>query len=224
MRADPRVALAQSWVANADAWTAAVRARQIESRRLVTDAAILAAVLDAAPRRVLDLGCGEGWLCRALAEAGIEAIGVDASAPLIAAAQQLGGGRYRVLPYDQLSELPDGGTPFDLIVCNFALLEPDTRATLNTLRSVAAHEARLLIQTVHPVSACGDAPYADGWRHETFSGFGTGFTAVMPWYFRTLSSWLDSLRESGWYLESLREPLHPQTGKPASLLMQAMRV
>jgi hypothetical protein len=62
MQRDYRELLCLSWQANADAWTAAVREQRIESRRLVTDAAILALAL--APLRILDLGCGEGWLRR----------------------------------------------------------------------------------------------------------------------------------------------------------------
>lgn len=60
MQRDHREQLSLSWQANADAWTAAVREQRIESRRQVTDAAILAL----APLRILDLGCGEGWLRR----------------------------------------------------------------------------------------------------------------------------------------------------------------
>jgi 2-polyprenyl-3-methyl-5-hydroxy-6-metoxy-1,4-benzoquinol methylase len=71
--------LRRSWVANAPAWVDAVRGQRIESRCLVTDAAIVEAVLDQQPSTVLDLGCGEGWLARALASHGIEVTGVDAS-------------------------------------------------------------------------------------------------------------------------------------------------
>ena len=58
MQRDHREQLQQSWQANADAWAAAVREQRIESRRLVTDAAIIQAVLALQPKRVLDIGCG----------------------------------------------------------------------------------------------------------------------------------------------------------------------
>ncbi|WP_425327482.1 class I SAM-dependent methyltransferase [Pseudomonas nitroreducens] len=210
----------QSWQANADAWTRAVREQRIESRRLVTDAAILAAIAEGPARRVLDIGCGEGWLCRALAEKGSECVGVDASAPLIEAAQMAGGGRYEVMDYAGLIEAGDSLGQFDALVCNFALLDEYIAPLLGVLRERLNPGGRLLIQTVHPWAACGDAPYVDGWRLEDFAAFGGEFSAPMPWFFRTLESWLALLAASGWRLRQLREPRHPDTGKPCSLLLE----
>jgi 2-polyprenyl-3-methyl-5-hydroxy-6-metoxy-1,4-benzoquinol methylase len=166
MPRDHREQLGLSWQANADAWTAAVRERRIESRRLVTDAAIVQAILALAPGRVLDLGCGEGWLCRGLAEHGIEAVGVDACAPLIAVARQAGCARaqYRVCGYAELESQAAQLGRFDLLVCNFALLEEPLAPTLNALHGLLAEGGRLLVQTLHPWRACNDAGYRDGWR------------------------------------------------------------
>ncbi|BCD84075.1 hypothetical protein PSm6_04820 [Pseudomonas solani] len=41
----------------------------------------------------------------------------------------------------------------------------------------------------------------------------------MPWYFRTLESWLALLGRSGLVLEALHEPRHPDSGVPLSLLL-----
>lgn len=210
----------QSWQANADAWTRAVREQRIESRRLVTDAAILSAIADGPARRVLDIGCGEGWLCRVLAGRGSECIGVDASVPLVDAARAAGSGRFDVMDYAALIESGSSLGQFDALVCNFALLDDDIAPLLGALRERLAPGGRLLIQTVHPWAACGDEPYVDGWRLETFAAFGGEFSAPMPWFFRTLESWLALLAASGWWLRQLREPCHPATGKPCSLLLE----
>jgi hypothetical protein len=67
--------------------------------------------------------------------------------------------------------------------------------------------------------ASGDAPYLDGWREGSWAGFNAGFTDPPPWYFRTLASWVRLFNDNGLQLRELREPLHPNTGKPASLIL-----
>ncbi|HEX6371402.1 MAG TPA: class I SAM-dependent methyltransferase [Longimicrobium sp.] len=219
---DREAALIWSWMANADAWTRAVREGRIPSRRLATDAAIVEAVAERKPGRVLDLGCGEGWLMRALAERGISTIGLDVSLELVMAAEETGGGRYRCCSYDEVVADPTrAGGPYDAIACNFSLLGVDLVPLLRALRRNLAPAGALVIQTVHPWTAAGDEGYADGWRTETFDAFGGDFAEPMPWYFRTLGSWVDALRDAGFRVSTLREPIHPETGRPASLLMVA---
>jgi 2-polyprenyl-3-methyl-5-hydroxy-6-metoxy-1,4-benzoquinol methylase len=209
--------LRRSWVANASSWTDAVRNRQIESRRLVTDAAIVAAVLEARPRTALDLGCGEGWLARALASQGIEVTGIDASAPLIDASNALGGARFLAIGYDALESL--GGARFDAVVANFSLLDDRLEAILAAVAPFLAPGGRLFVQTVHPAFA--ERPYADGWRNETFAGFAGEWPEPMPWYFRTLESWTRAFAAAGYVLTEIREPLHPERGTPASMILIA---
>ncbi|HDZ39278.1 MAG TPA: methyltransferase domain-containing protein, partial [Marinobacter sp.] len=150
---DRSVDLAQSWISNADVWTAAVRGGGIESRRLVTDQSIVDAVLAQQPRRVLDLGCGEGWLVRALAKQGVGGVGVDGSPSLIEAAQSAGGGTFHVCTY---SDLADGsrniGNGFDVVCANFAILHEEVAALLRTLRQSLVPQGKIVIQTVHPWS------------------------------------------------------------------------
>lgn len=213
--------LEESWRANARPWTEAVRSGAIESRRLATDRAITDAVLERDPQRVLDLGCGEGWLGRALTGHGIEVVGIDASEPLIEAARLAGhGGDFQVVSYSELIADPRRiGRDFQVITANFALLEHCVIPLLQALRQLLAPAGALIIQTLHPWNA--GAPYRDGWRTENFHGFATADWQPMPWYFRTLGSWLQSLREAGYQLEALREPVHPSRDTPLSLLLIA---
>jgi SAM-dependent methyltransferase len=179
-------------------------------------------VLRAEPRSVLDVGCGEGWLTRALADAGCRAVGVDASAALVAAARERSEARYFVSTYREMTGLAEAHcAPFDVAVCNFSLLEADLAPVFAAIGDALRDQGRLIVQTVHPWIACGDAPYADGWRVETFANFGAGFDAPMPWYFRTLGSWIEALEGAGFRVERIEEPCDRETGKPLSLLITA---
>ena len=110
-----------SWEANVKPWVTAVRDNEIESRCLVTNKAIIDAVVSEDVNSVLDLGCGEGWLVRELNKSGISTLGVDVVSEFIESARQKGGGRFKAMSYEKLSysELKE---KFDLIVCNFSLL------------------------------------------------------------------------------------------------------
>jgi 2-polyprenyl-3-methyl-5-hydroxy-6-metoxy-1,4-benzoquinol methylase len=222
--ADRSARMLRSWDSNADAWTDAVRERRIASRRAGTDDAIVAAVLRSKPANVLDVGCGEGWLARALAAHSCRVVGIDASEALVASARNLGGGMFVAMTYEAIgARAAELGAPFDVAVCNFSLLEAELAPLLDALRGVLAPHGRLVIQTVHPWVACGDAPYVDGWREETFASFGGGFTAPMPWYFRTFAAWVDAIGAARFAIGRIVEPVDAQSGRPLSLLIEATR-
>jgi 2-polyprenyl-3-methyl-5-hydroxy-6-metoxy-1,4-benzoquinol methylase len=229
-----RARLRESWETNATAWTDAVRQGRIPSRRLATDLAVVTAcerVLAARPSaRVLDVGCGEGWLSRRLASPSVQVVGIDASAALVDTARQTSATsddrapQYEVVDYEELRRNPSRvGGPFGLIVCNYALLDDTVAATLAALRARLERDGSLVIQTVHPWVAAGEGPYEEGWRLETFSSFERPFPSTMPWYFRTLGSWLRDIHATGLHVTLLEEPLHPETRRPLSLVITARR-
>lgn len=210
--------IVQSWQLNAGAWTHAVREEQIESRKLVTNQAIVETVLRYHAATVLDVGCGEGWLARKLAEQGAQVVGVDVVPALIENARQLGGGNFEVCSYEELAA---GGLrrQFDGIICNFSLLGNESVTNLFKAMPALLHDrGHLFIQTLHPHIACGDAPYIDGWRSGSWTGFGPEFSDPAPWYFRTVVTWVKLFFDNGLALVELLEPLHPETNKPASIV------
>lgn len=217
---DPATRLQQSWHDNAHAWIEAVRSGSIESRRQVTDQAILLAILSRQPQRVLDLGCGEGWLLRALTARGIEAVGVDGDSTLVEAARAAGSSPVHHCSYEQLASGDVGlGKCYDAICANFALLHQDIIPLLSAMTTLLAPGGVLVIQSLHPWSAA-NGDYQDGWREESFAGF-EGDWKPMPWYMRTLTSWLAALDMAGLTLLQLQEPQHPQSPVAQSLLLVA---
>jgi SAM-dependent methyltransferase len=219
-----------SWHTNAGAWSDAIRAGGIASRLLATDRAIVDAVVQTSPKRVLDIGCGEGWLARKLLERNIAVVGVDAIPALVERAAQNAAQRdarsaalrtceFHVLDYTGLANRELRCEPCDTAVCNFSLLGNDSvEAMLRALPWYLHSHGRLIVQTLHPRAACGDAPYEDGWRKGSWQGFGPEFTDPAPWYFRTLDSWSRMLRRCGFDVEETREPTLPGSGIPASVL------
>lgn len=209
----------QSWRKNAEPWTVAVRQQQIESRKQVTDQAIVDVVLEYSPRSVLDLGCGEGWLVRELTAHNINAIGADAVPELIESARLAGGGDFHTMSYEEVAA-GKLDVNADAVVCNFSLLGKESvEGIFNRVPSLLNEGGAFIVQTLHPVMACGSLPYREGWREGSWNGFDTQFSDPPPWYFRTLENWIELFVNNGLRLREVREPIQQQTQMPASVIL-----
>lgn len=209
----------ERWRDNGEAWTIAVREGRIRSRVLVTDAAIVETVLARGPRTVLDIGCGEGWLARELARRGIDVLGVDAVDDLVERARLAGGGRFSTTSHEQIAEGAIAEC-FDACVCNFSLLgETSVSALVARMPMLLNPGGAFIVQTLHPPTVDSQREYRDGWREGSWCGIEGDFRAPAPWYFRTVQTWVKMYKDAGLRLEMLREPLHPETARPLSLIL-----
>lgn len=218
MSASKEKSILACWQKNARPWTKAVRQQEIESRRLVTDLAIVDVILAVEPASVIDVGCGEGWLARELLAKNIDVLGVDAEPELINNAQQIGSGRFDVVSYADIAagELRE---QFDVAVCNFSLLGKESVESLFKAMPLLLNDTGyFVVQTLHPMSSCGQQDYKDGWREGSWQGFNNDFTAPAPWYFRTLESWLQLFQKSGFAKPEIIEPVHPETGQKCAII------
>jgi len=115
----PNVEMAKAWNGpEGDDWARywehydlGVRAYE---RRLVAAAAV------APGERVLDLGCGNGEVCRDLAAQGAVPVGIDLSQQMLAKARELGPGIDFVAGDAQVHPLPEAS--FDLVVSRFGCM------------------------------------------------------------------------------------------------------
>lgn len=208
-----------SWHANAAPWIKAIANEEIESRKLVTNGAIISLIKELKPATLLDIGCGEGWLERYLAGENIQFSGVDVVPELVESAAKQNKGKYETCAYEDLAS-HDFGQKFDVTLCNFSLIgKESTEEVFKAARKFTG--GKFIIQTLHPVMACGDAEYKDSWREGSWAGFSNEFTKPAPWYFRTIESWKGLFEQSGFKLEKPLEPISPKTNKPASIIFVA---
>ncbi|SDK03259.1 class I SAM-dependent methyltransferase [Sediminibacillus albus] len=212
-------ALIESWEVNGEAWIETIKGNKIESRNLSTKKAIIDNVLAYSPKKVLDMGCGEGWLARSLTSRGMDTVGIDGSQKLIQTAEEQGSGTFHLLTYDQFINNPKSiGESYDVVVFNFSLLSENITQILKACSQIMDSDGTIIIQTVHPFNS-QSSNYKSGWREEDFSTMGDDYVRSMPWYFRTISSWIDVINESGYGLYACKEPIHPETGQPLSLIL-----
>lgn len=209
------------WSINAQEWTRAVREHKIPSRAAITDRVILELAGPGQERAALDLGCGEGWLSRALAGQGWRTTGVDGSGPLIDIARASSSEIFLHLDYDRVrTELSPSS--FALVVANFSLLgEVSVEAALRATHTVLEKQGRFVMQTVHPLVV--GPPYASGWRMEDWSGFESLRCEPSPWYFRTFADWYQLFATYGFRVSEILEPTVASQALPSSLIFVASK-
>lgn len=211
----------ETWRKNGPAWKNAVRGGDLESRELVTNRAVVDAIRECSSGSVLDVGCGEGWLARELSTQGRDVIGIDVVQSLIEEATSAGGGAFHLASYKDISE-DKFKCLVGTIVCNFSLLgEKSVGNFFAAAPRLLTPGGTLIVQTLHPLVNAEEVPYVDGWRRGSWCGLGSEFTEPAPWYFRTLSSWVALFNDNGFRFDAIREPIHPKTQMPASIIFVA---
>ena len=217
-----------AWNQGARAWQTFVRSGADYYRTLVHGPALLEMCLPVAAKRVLDLGCGEGYFTRELARSGALVVGVDVSESLLEYAQEREteerlGIEYRHMDARDIATSWDDGS-FGLITACMSLQDmDDVGAVLHAAGNVLRAGSRMVFSTPHP---CTDTPERGWERGEAGEKlalkidryFDTG-PAVMDWkmprlayrwrtpyWRRTLEEWTALTSEAGFVVRQLREP------------------
>jgi 2-polyprenyl-3-methyl-5-hydroxy-6-metoxy-1,4-benzoquinol methylase len=220
---DPEIHILQSWTTNASAWDKTISEEGIETRKLVTNDAIVNCIASCNPANLLDLGCGEGWLIRAVQRLFPDCrfTGMDAIPALIDTAKvKTGFADFSISSYQDIIEgKKNTPLPFDVITINFALFGNElVEQLLSAIQSWIRPSGRLIIQTLHPIAANGENIYRSEWRPGSWNGFSPDFSDPAPWYFRTTENWIDLFETTGYQVCGVKEPIHPVTGKPVSVI------
>lgn len=215
-----------SWQANAANWIDIIDSNVIESRKIITNKAIVEVVCKAKPLSALDMGCGEGWLSKELYTNGIEMTGVDVILELIEKANKKTIGNFFVASYEDIYlDKISFSKLFDAIVINFALIgKESTENLLAFLPKLLTATGKLFIQTLHPDSRKPMNDYRSGWKEGSWDGLGEQFSLPYQWYFRTMEDWLLLLSQSGFQNITTTDVLHPYSSKPLSVIFECTKI
>jgi SAM-dependent methyltransferase len=214
------------WQASADAWIADMGEHGDFGRRYVLDPIMLPRALSRSPKKVLDVGCGEGRFCRMLRPHGLEVTGIDPTPALIAAARARDtGGAYSRAAAELL---PFGDGAFDLVVSYLSLIDiPDIRAAIPEMARVLRPGGSLLIANLNSFNtACvnpgwikdsdGQRLYypIDNYLQESATWIEYRGIRVIN-HHRPMSTYLRALVEAGLNLTFFDEPV-PSVNAPAA--------
>ncbi len=201
----------------ADGWIAWARKPSHDAYAYFRDAFF--AILPAPGGRTLEVGCGEGRVCRDLRSRGYnEVVGLDASPTLVAAAQKADpDGEYvigaaEVLPFEAAS--------FDLVVAYNSLMDvDDLAASVREISRVLVEGGRFCACVTHPVRARGgwetrassevyvmEHSYFEARRYR-FEAARDGLEFTFDSRTYPLADYANAIESAGLVIESLREPV-----------------
>jgi SAM-dependent methyltransferase len=192
-------------------------------RIVLLNPALFTLLPDVQGKRVLDAGCGEGYLCRKLARLGAHVTGVDYSVEMLAMARERTdpalGIRYLHGNCEHMDFLDPGS--FDLVVSNMVLMDlADYEAALSSMHRALVDDGILLLSICHPCFTtpdCGwvkdDEGYKLYWKVDRYFIEGAYEQPVPPdaeegliLFHRTLSTYLRTLLRMGFTLVDVIEP------------------
>jgi len=206
------------WENNADFWIKIIRKKMDPFREKLTNRAILNSLKGEKNLKILDAGCGEGYLCRKLARRGNILFGIDFSKKLIEAAKEAEKRNPLGIKYF-LGDFRKTNFPssfFDVIISHQTINEiPDPERAFREFSRILKRKGKLVFLFLHP---CFDFPIKElnslnyFQRKKIKKGYYlvSGIKSPSPYFYLhlSLSEWISSLIKSGFSIFNITEP-HP---------------
>ncbi len=232
--------IVKQWEQIADAYAELINDQGTPHHREILNPCVERMLGDLRGKRLLDAGCGEGYLSRYYAKKGAIVTGVDISERLITVAMQLanqaGQNDIEFLRDDicRLEKIADG--VFDVVLGNLVLLNvPCLESALRQFNRVLKDRGRLVISLVHPAFniygpgrwEMGEKDQNTGRRKGLYfvidnyfeekeyqrywkTANGEDFPGPISFFHRMLSTYLNALISTGFVIEEVEEP-QPET-------------
>lgn len=180
------------------------------AKRHLVNPDVLRMLGDVEGRRVLDAGCGHGYLARMLAARGARVTGVEPAEGLLAYAREKGRGvRYVRAELARMAEADAGLGGFDAVVCSMVLgAVPEWRPAMAACVRALRPGGRFVFVLNHPAfeglltSWREHGAYRTGRYLEEYEITG----AHAPDFHRPLSAYLNELAALGCRLAEVAEP------------------
>ena len=199
------------WDAVADAYADAVGHGQ-DSFFHRAEPAFRAAIPSPSGQRILDVGCGHGWLSRQYAELGAEVVGIDGSRRLIDKAR-VNPSSVEWVVHDLDSGLPPRIGRFDAAIAHMVLMDlPSLSSLLNDVQRLLKPGGVLVASVLHPAFFNQKVQGADNkWFRQV-----TSYLTPQRWwidsfgghwhYHRPLEFYVRELSAAGFAINGLSEP------------------
>jgi len=159
-------------------------------------------------RRVVDLGCGDAAIGRALLDAGCERyVGVDASTKMVDAARATLAGTSGEVVHGDIEAFSSPPDAFDLVLSRLALhYVEDLGAVLDSCRAGLAPGGRIVFTVAHPVVTSHDARATTdeprtSWVVDEYFNRGPRrrqwLGGAVTWHHRTVEDYVAGLARAG---------------------------
>lgn len=207
------------WDRVAEDWRRQVGGDGDANRRLNSDPVLWAFAGDVRDLRVLDAGCGTGYLSVKLAERGARVTGIDFSEKMISIASKAAPAiDFRIDSCSVLSTLADD--EFDLVISNYVLMDtPDLEGTSRAFHRVLKPGGAAVLVFSHPCFPAGSSSLSQDGERVTyrwdFPYFGrqkrvdppwAHFTSEFIWFHRPLSDYWKAFAAAGFAVVDFEEP------------------
>ena len=225
----------EQWEINAESFTDLIAGSGTPHHRHILNPCVEELLGDVKDKKLLDAGCGEGYLARYYAKKGAFVIAVDLSDRLIETSKKLTEKEgvtveYKVADICHLNSIPDD--EFDIILSNLVLLNiPCLDNSFREFHRVLRKGGYLVFSIVHPAfDFYGEGSWELGEKNpdtgrrkgvyfkvdkyydeKEFQRYwatrkGDKFPAAISFFHRTLATYLNALITSGFNLLAFREP------------------
>ncbi len=226
--------VAAYWEKNATAWTTMARQGYDICRNHLNTPAFLSILPDVEGLRGLDVGCGEGYNTRMVADRGAQMTGIDICEKFLGFARETEETEPRAIEYKMASagDLPFESGSFDFAIATMSMMDmPSIPTAVGEVFRVLKQGGFFQFSICHP---CFQTPQFNWTKDENGDPVGLvcgdyfhdeleqvlewTFTSApdevksefgnftIPTYFKTLSGWLNMLLDIGFILERFLEP------------------